>query len=172
MGDAVAFKVFTPETIGQDLHKWDLSKAVNIDSMPNDAPQPKKMKTKAMRGHKATPNDTSALPVSFKTIIFIKKNVPPVSAKQKLAAKPAFHELEPFEFTTDRSFPDYLDTVAATLPCPHHHLVTTRMQWKSEKPKNTDSHPLTSAIGFKSLVNKMLGAKVNDWMIILFVKPP
>jgi len=134
-------------------------------------PAAKKPKRNVTAPKATAPDNSTASPITFKTIIRVEKPLP-LSGKGKTPTKPTYLELEPFEFSTTGSFNEYLNAVAIALPCPRLNLVTTGMQWKPEKPKNADPHPLSSAIGFKSIIDKISVSKPSERTVILFTKPP
>jgi len=170
------FKVITPEIVAQSTSKAKRKKAASLEpshiEQKTDAPPAKKKAKKAPMKPQNTLDNQLPPPITFQTILRVEKPPPPVAGKAKASAKPTYLEMEPFQFTITGTFAEFLDNIAKTLPCPRNNLVTQGMQWKMEKPKNADPHPLNSEVGFKSIIDKVSAAQNKDRTIILFIKPP
>ena len=78
------------------------------------------------------------------------------------------HQCDPFIFPLTISYNDFLAKVASATPCYVEAL--TSMKWKFEKPAKGDTKPLTTAIGFTTMINQ-LKDKTKEHIIIIYMPP-
>jgi hypothetical protein len=77
----------------------------------------------------------------------------------------------PFFHTSDASFSKLQRSIAQHTPCNVDLLVVQSLTWKYDKPANATRVPLTSEMGYETLISSVKKKK-GDFMVHVFMKPP
>ena len=77
----------------------------------------------------------------------------------------------PFFHTSDASFSKLQRSIAQHTPCNVDLLVLQSFTWKYDKPANATRVPLTSEMGYETLISSVKKKKGN-FMVHVFMKPP
>ena len=138
------------------------------------AAQPKKRKV--VPSAILTDEEDEEPPVKFPVCFFIEgPRLVTASAPQRgpPAANPAPLVIAkgPFFHTSDTSFSELQRCIAKHTPCNVDLLVVSSLTWKYDKPANATRIPLTSEMGYKTLISSVKKKK-GDFMVHIFMKPP
>jgi hypothetical protein len=77
----------------------------------------------------------------------------------------------PFFHTSDASFSKLQHSIAQHTPCNVNLLAVQSFTWKYDKPANATRVPLTSEMGYETLISSVK-KKRGDFMVHVFMKPP
>lgn len=138
------------------------------------ATQPKKRKVAPSAI--LTDEEDEEPPVKFPVCFFI-EGPRPVAASAPRRGPPAANAAPlviakgPFFHTSTASFSDLQRSIAKHTPCNVDLLVVSSLTWKYDKPANATRVPLTSEVGYETLISSVKKKK-GDFMVHIFMKPP
>jgi hypothetical protein len=114
-------------------------------------------------------------PVKFPVCFFIEGPRPlaapaPRRGASAAAAAPLVITKGPFFHTSDASFSKLQRSIAQHTPCSVDLLAVQSLTWKYDKPANATRVPLTSEMGYETLITS-IKKKKGDFMVHIFMKP-
>jgi hypothetical protein len=121
----------------------------------------------------AEPEDDEEPVFEITTYILVKKPMPTVSSKSHLSKvkdEDQYVQKGPFKFKSNDKYPAFLFKIADTLSCPVHHIIESKVTWKSQAPVCLPL-PLGSSTSFLALVEHF-GSKKNGRVFMILMPPP
>ena len=136
--------------------------------------QPKKRKVASSA--LSTDEEDDEPPVKFPICFFIEGPKPLATPAPRRGASatptaPFVVTKGPFFHTSDASFSKLQRSIAQHTPCNVDLLVLQSFTWKYDKPANATRVPLTSEMGYETLISSVKKKK-GDFMVHVFMKPP
>ena len=80
---------------------------------------------------------------------------------------------EPFQFTSNMTYGEFLNAIAKSPPCPSAEYVdTSKVTWRPQKPLKVPPLPLGGTVGFSIMVEQIAMKKADARVIILTMLAP
>jgi hypothetical protein len=110
----------------------------------------------------AEPEDDEEPVFEITAYILVEKPMPTVSSKSHLSKvkdEDQYIQKGPFKFKSNDKYPAFLFKIADTLSCPVHHIIESKVTWKSQAPACLPL-PLGSSTSFLALVEHLAARKM------------